>query len=83
MAGIVRSKPGIITYLKHVIVAGEDKSEGNKPTTQDDIEILNWIENTHWITVSTHLPASMFGIKTTVADDCMFIVSYGGVNRKR
>ena len=79
----VRSKPGIVTYLEHIIVAGGDKGEGAKSTTQDDIEILNWIENTHWVTVSTRLPAPMFGIKTSVADNQMFIVSYGGADRKR
>jgi len=79
----VRSKPGIVTYLEHVIVVGGDKGEDIKSVTQDDIEILNWIKNDHWITVATRLPAPMFGIKTTIADNLMYIVSYGGADRKR
>ena len=79
----VRSKPGIATYLEHVIVAGGDQGEGEKSSTQDDIEILNWIENTHWIKVATRLPTQMFGIKTTIAENQMYIVSYGGTDRKR
>lgn len=78
----IRSKPGVVTHLEYVIVAGGDKGEG-KSTTQDDIEILNWIENTHWIKVSTCLPMPMFGIKATIANNHMYIVSYGGADRKR
>jgi len=75
----IRSKPGVVTYHEHVIVAGGDNE---KSITQDNIETLNWIENTHWVKVSTHLPVPMFGIKTTIADGHMIIVSYGGVDRK-
>ena len=79
----IRSKPGVATYLEHVIVAGGDQGEGDKSTTQDDIEILNWIENTEWVKVATCLPTPMFGIKTTTAENSMYIVSYGGADRKR
>lgn len=79
----VRSKPGVVTHLEHVIVAGGDKGEDEKSITQDDIEILNWVENTRWIKVLIRLPVPMFGIKTTVADNYMFIASYGGADRKR
>ena len=79
----IRSKPGVATHLEHVIVAGGDQDEGDKSMTQDDIEILNWIENTHWVKVTTRLPAPMFGIKTTIAENNMYIVSYGGADRKR
>ena len=78
----IRNKPGVATYHEHVIVAGGDQGEGDQSMAQDDIEILNWIENTKWVKVATYLPVPMFGIKTTIAENCMYIVSFDGTNRK-
>ena len=55
----VRSKPGVVSHLEHVIVAGGIKptaEDDDTPVTQDDIEVLNWIENLHWrkVTRVTH-----------------------------
>ena len=77
----VRSKPGVVSHLEHVIVAG-----GTRPTSedddtkaiQDDIEVLNWIENSHWRKVSIKLPMPMWGFTPIVSDDHLLIVSYGG-----
>ena len=76
----VRSKPGVVSHLEHVIVAGGDKGDGTS-VTQDDIEVLNWMENSHWRKVSIKLPAPMYNLMlTTTYDDHMLIVSYGSSN---
>ena len=49
----VRSKPGVVSHLEHVIVAGGGLDED---TDHDDIEVLNWIENLLWRKVSIKLP---------------------------
>ena len=75
----VRSKPGVVSHLEHVIVA-----EGVRPTTedddtpvvQDDIEVLNWIENSHWKKVSIKLPVPMCSFTPTISDDHLLIVGY-------
>ena len=83
----VRSKPGVVSYLEHVIVAG-----GGRPTTEDDdttivqqdnIKILNWIENSHWRKVSIKLPVPMWGFTPTISDNHLLIVGYSDVNKKR
>ena len=71
----VRSKPGVVTHLEHVIVAGGTK--GNDAVVpQDDIEVLNWIENSHWRKVSINLPLPMHSFVPIVADDHLVIVGY-------
>ena len=77
----VRSKPGVVSHLEHVIVAGGDKGD-DTTVTQDDIEILNWIENSHWRKVSIKLPLPMFNFTPTISDDHLIIVGYDGVHRK-
>ena len=37
----VRSKPGVVSHLEHVIVAGGDKGNNDERVTQDDIEVLD------------------------------------------
>ena len=81
----VRSKPGVVSHLEHVIVAG-----GTRPTSedddrgviQDDIEVLNWIENSHWKKVSIKLPVPMWGFTPIVSDDHLLIVGYYGADMK-
>ena len=36
-----RNRPGVVTHLEHVIVAGGVKYVNNTPVVQDDIEVLN------------------------------------------
>ena len=42
----VRSKPGVVSHLEHVIVAGGGLDDDI--LAQDNIEVLNWTENSHW-----------------------------------
>ena len=66
----VRSKPGVVSHLEHVIVAG-----GVRPTTedddtslvQDDIEVRK---------VSIKLPVPMYAFIPTISDDHLIIVGY-------
>ena len=72
----VRNRPGVVSHLEHVIVAGGKLDD--TPIVQDDIEVLNWIENSHWRKVSIKLPAPMYGFAPTISDDHLLIVSYSG-----
>ena len=80
----VRSKPGVVSHLEHVIVAGGARaaSEGdNRPVVQDDIEVLNWIENSHWRKVYIKLPVPMcIFVPTITSDDHLLIVNYTSVD---
>ena len=75
----VRSKPGVVSHLEHVIVAGGTRPKTEYDDTsvvQDDIEVLNWIENSHWRKVSIKLPVPMYNFIPTISDDCLLIGSY-------
>ena len=74
----VRSKPGVVSHLEHVIVAGG----GLDDKTHDDIEVLNWIENSHWRKVSIKLPVPMWAFTPIVSDDHLLIVGYYGADMK-
>ena len=80
----VRSRPGVVSHLEHVIVAGGGRptAEDDDTLVQDDIEIFNWIENSHWRKVSIKLPVPMYGFKPTISDDHLLIVGYYGAERK-
>ena len=78
----VRSKPGIVSHLQHVVVAGGDKGNDDERVTQDDIEVLNWIENSYWRKVSIKLPVPMYGFTPTISDDHLLIVGYYSTNMK-
>ena len=73
----VRSKPGVVTHGEHVIVAGGARGEDTMQV-QDDIEILNWPENTGWRRVFIALPVPMYAVSLTVSDGYLIIVSYAG-----
>ena len=80
---LVRSKPGIVSHLEYVIVAGGTRPTAEDDDTrvvQDDIEVLNWIENSHWRKVSIKLPVPMYGFTPTISDGDLLIVGYGGVD---
>ena len=77
----VRSRPGVVSHLEHVIVAGGTRptaEDDDSPVVQDDIEVLNWIENSHWRKVSIKLPVPMYGFIPTISDDHLLIVGYYG-----
>ena len=74
----VRSKPGVVNHLEHVIVAGGGLDDNM--LAQDDIEVLNWIENSHWRKVSIKLPVPMYSFTPTISDGDLLIVGYSGVD---
>ncbi|XP_065906643.1 probable serine/threonine-protein kinase roco4 isoform X2 [Dysidea avara] len=72
-----RSRPGVVTHLEHVIVAGGGKYVNNTPVVQDDIEVLNWVvKNSHWQKVSINLPIPMAYFTPIITDDHLLIVDY-------
>jgi len=77
----VRSKPGVATYLEHVIVSGGTRGD-DIALVQDDIEILNWAENTGWKRVSTTLPVPMYDISCTISGGHLVIMSYYSIDLK-
>jgi len=70
----------VVTHLEHVIVAGGGKYVNKKPVTQDDIEVLNWIEHSHWRKVSINLPVPMCIFTPIIANDHYVIVGYAGAD---
>ena len=74
----VRSKPGVVSHLEHVIVAGGGLDDDSD---HDDIEVLNWMENSHWRRVSTKLPVPMHSIILTTYNDYILIVGYDRSNK--
>ena len=81
----VRSRPGVVSHLEHVIVAGGGRptaEDDDTPVIQDDIEIFNWIENSLWRKVSIKLPVPMFGFTPIISDDHLLIVGHDGANMK-
>ena len=80
----VRSKPGVVSHLEHVIVAGGTRplsEDDDTSVVQDDIEVLNWYDNSHWRRVSIKLPVPMAAFKPTITfDDHLLIVGYGSAD---
>ena len=72
----VRSKPGVVSHLEYVIVAGG----GLDDETLDDIEVLNWMEDSHWRKVSIKLPEPMWGFTPIVSYDHLLIVGYSNAD---
>ena len=81
----VRSRPGVVSHLEHVIVAGgampTAKDNDTTIKSQDDIEIFNWIENSHWRKSSIKLPVPMYAFTPTIYDDHLLIVGYSDANK--
>ena len=75
----IRSRPGVVSHLEHVIVAGGGLDDN---TDHDDIEVLNWIENSHWRKVSIKLPVPMYSFTPTIFDDHLIIVGYSGAHTR-
>ena len=70
----VRSLPGVVSHQEYVIVAGGRSIDVN--IVQDDIEVLNWTENSHWRRVAIKLPVSMRVFAPIISDDYLLIVGY-------
>ena len=70
----VRSLPGVVSHQEYVIIAGGRSLDGN--TVEDDIEILNWIENSHWRRVAIKLPVPMRAFSPIISDDYLLITGY-------
>ena len=79
----VRVRPGVVTHLEHVIVAGGYKFVNNTPVAQDDIEVLNWMKNSHWQKVSINLPVPMVYFTPIITDNHLLIVGYNNPNKRR
>ena len=83
---LVRSKPGVVSHLEHVIVAGGAFEDDKVPEMLaiDDIEVLNWVENLCWRKVPIKLPVPMCLFTPTITNDGhMLIVGYGLTDLKR
>jgi len=81
----VRSRPGVVSHLEYVIVAGGVRppaEDDGTPVIKDDIEVLNWVENSHWRRVSIKLPVPMYGFTPTTSDGDLIIVGYGNKDFK-
>ena len=75
-----RNRPGVVTHLDYVIVAGgalDDK------TFSDDIEVLNYKQSSHWVIARTKLPEPMALPSLTISDDLLYIVGYNRANGNR
>ena len=79
----IRSGPGVVTHLEHVIVAGGYRGLVRTRVTRDDIEVLNWVENSHWRMVPVKLPVPMFGFTPIISNDHLVIVGYHGADSSR
>ena len=75
----VRWLPGVVSHQEYVIVAGGRSIDSN---TLDDIEVLNWIENSHWRRASIKLPVPMYEFSPIISDDHLLIVGYAGADGK-
>jgi len=78
----VRNRPGVVSHLEHVIVAGGGNDSTYASVVLDDIEVLNWIENSCWRKVSITLPVPMGNFSPTIANDHLLIVGYTDVDNK-
>ena len=76
----VRSRPGVVSHLKHVIVAGGGLDDHT--VAQDDIEVFNWLENSHWRKLSIKLPVPMYGFRPIISDYHLLIVGYCDADMK-
>ena len=79
----VRDRPGVVTHLEHVIVAGGYKYVNNTVVVYDDIEVLNWLKDSHWQKVSINLPVPMVAFTPIITDDHLLIVGYTNADMER
>ena len=65
----VRRMPGVVSH-----------QECN--TAQDDIEVLDWMENSHWKKVFIKLLVPMHAFTPIISNDHLFIAGYVSVDGK-
>ena len=75
-----RVKPGAVTHLDYVIVAGGSLVDD---TVSDDIEILNHEQSSHWVIARMKLSEPMRNPSLTISDDLLYIVGYNRANGNR
>ena len=68
-----RNKPGVVSHSEYVIVAGGRRDED---TINDNIEILNTTQPSHWMMSTILLPEPMAAIYPTISDNKIIIVGY-------
>ena len=68
-----RLRPGVLTHLDHVIVAGGRLDDN---TYYDDIELLNYKRSSHWVIARMKLPEVMWAPSLTIFNDILYIVGY-------
>ena len=68
-----RNKPGTVTHLDYVIVAGGSLDNN---TFSDDIEVLNYKQSSHWVIARMKLPEPMWIPSLTISDYLLYIVGY-------
>ena len=72
-----RNKPGTMTHLNYVIVAGGSIADR---TFSDDIELLNYKQSSHWVMARMKLPEPMWIPSLTISDNLLYIVGYSGAS---
>ena len=75
-----RVKPGVVTHLDYVIVAGGALDDD---ILSDDIEVLNYKQSSHWVIARMKLPEPMALPSLTISDDLLYIVGYNRANGNR
>ena len=76
----VRSLPGVVSHQEYVIVAGGVSTAVG--IVYDDIEILNWMENSRWRRASIKLPVQMYEFTPVISNNHLLIVGYAGADGK-
>ena len=75
-----RFQPGVVVHGDHVMVMGGlDQSR----KILDNIETMNWQQQSPWREVSTKLPVPMRDIKPTIAGEHLLIVGYATATGRR
>ena len=68
-----RDRPGAVTHLDYVIVAGGSLDDN---TFSDNIEVLNYKQSSHWVIARMKLPEPMWVPSLTISNDLLYIVGY-------
>ena len=72
-----RFKPGALTHLDYVIVAGGRIAD---ETFSDDIELLDYKQSSHWVIARMKLPEPMWRPSLTISDNLLYIVGYSAAS---
>ena len=70
---MARVRPGVLTHLDYVIVAGGALDDN---TFSHDIEFLNYKQSSHWVIAKMKLPEAMWYPSLTISNDILYIVGY-------